>query len=156
MCFLFTLLGSSFTETRQYSLDWAADHCLMPMSEKKTKRMCTLITFKKNMQRFHHMPNQRSRLRRPISKIRLILLMDAKTWMTSLILQCVPYAFRTPFSKCLARALLMHYLENDVNLLDIIEGNLWGPQGLVNLLVTWCESYDPVVPAGYSFGPWHY
>ena len=29
---------------------------------------------------------QRSRLRRPISKIRMILLMDAKTWMTSLII----------------------------------------------------------------------
>ena len=30
--------------------------------------------------------HQRSRLRRPISKIRMILLMDAKTWMTSLII----------------------------------------------------------------------
>ena len=29
---------------------------------------------------------QRSRLRRPISKIHMILLMDAKTWMTSLII----------------------------------------------------------------------
>ena len=29
---------------------------------------------------------QRSRFRRPISKIRMILLMDAKTWMTSLII----------------------------------------------------------------------
>ena len=30
--------------------------------------------------------NQRSRLRRPISKIRMVLLMDAKIWMTSLII----------------------------------------------------------------------
>ena len=33
-----------------------------------------------------HLGHQRSRLSRPISKIRMILLMDAKIWMTSLII----------------------------------------------------------------------
>ena len=52
---------------------------------------------------------QRSRLRRPISKIRMILLMDAKTWMTSLIIMfavrhiCV----QDSIFKCLARALAL-------------------------------------------------
>ena len=44
---------------------------------------------------------------------------------------------------------------SDLNLLKLIEGNLWGPRGLASCLVTWFESHDPVVPAGDSFGPWH-
>ena len=46
--------------------------------------------------------SQHSRLRRPISKIRMILLMEAKIWMTSLIIMFAQhpiYAFRTPFPK---------------------------------------------------------
>ena len=72
---------------------------------------------------------QRSRLRRPISKIRMVLLMDAKIWMTSLIIM---FAVRPT---CVQDSLFKMSSESPVYWWDIALATCFRSQPVLNMYI---------------------
>ena len=97
-----------------------------------------------------HIHLQRSRLRRPISKIRMVLLMDAKIWMTSLIIM---FAVRPT---CVQDSLFKMSSESP----DLCLNSWWRHQmETFSALLALCAGNSPVTgefhaqrPVTWSFG----